>query len=357
LISVVVPCYNQPEVIHESITSVSEQIFPNWEVIVVDDHSPDECMGVARRWLSAIGAPSDRIRVLQTPEHLGLAKARNFGIEHARGPWICALDANDTIKQEYFLRAVEALSQDPMLQIVTSGQELVGDSDSQRELREFSIRVAQTSGPLPVMSLYLRSLWVQVGGYSSALPWGNEDYDFWLKLAELGVRAHILPHKLVQQSMVRDGVEFVDEDRAMLRIRHPHLYTEVELLVAASEVMGMSNETRWRLQSMEIDKVLLEEERLYISFWLALSDLRRRTLVSAALRLRASMQLTALGWLPRLFFLVTMCEMKGPEATASSMGHFASQYPDVNHTSTFQLYDANCRRAMYLPKAPPRHDL
>jgi len=364
LISVVMPCYNQAKFIQESITSVTEQIFPSWEVIVVDDHSPDDCMGVTKRWLSSRGAMNDtsRIRVLQTPENRGLAEARNYGIEHARGHWICALDADDTIKKEYFLSAVEAMSQDPMLHIITSSQEFFGESNWQWEIREFSIRVAQNSGPLPVMSLYLRSLWEQVGGYSSALPWGNEDYDFWLKLAELGVRAHILPHKLVryrykQQSMMRDSVKFVGEERAMLHTRHPHLYAEVELLVAASKVMDMCDETRNRLQSMEINKALLEEETLYISFWLALSDLRRRALVSAALRLRASMQLTALGWLPRLFFLVTMCEMKGPEATASSMSHFASQYPDVNRTSNFQLYDANCRRAMYLPKGPPRHDL
>jgi GT2 family glycosyltransferase len=107
------------------------------------------------------------------------------------------------------------MSTKPDLQLIYSDQQFFGESQWLRSVPNFSSS-ATKSGPLPVMSLYLRSLFEDVGGYSSSLPWGNEDYDFWLKLVEHGVRhqklegAHVF-YRYKSSSMMRDSMDFTQD--------------------------------------------------------------------------------------------------------------------------------------------------
>ncbi len=86
--SVVIPLYNKEAHISETIESLLNQSFSDFEVLVVDDGSTDNSLEVAKKY------ESDRIRVL-TKQNGGTASARNLGINKARGTHICFLDADD----------------------------------------------------------------------------------------------------------------------------------------------------------------------------------------------------------------------------------------------------------------------
>ncbi len=88
-VSVVMPAYNGATLIGETLASLQGQTFADFEVIVVDDHSTDDTLAVARAW------PDPRVRVIQTPENGGPVKARNLGVAHARGRYIAGLDHDD----------------------------------------------------------------------------------------------------------------------------------------------------------------------------------------------------------------------------------------------------------------------
>lgn len=104
-LSVVMPVYRAQEYLEESIRSVLSQTFGNLELILVDDCSPDGsgtvCDDAARR--------DERVRVLHLPENRGAGRARNAGIEAARGQYLAFMDADDTMDPDIYEKAYQAL--------------------------------------------------------------------------------------------------------------------------------------------------------------------------------------------------------------------------------------------------------
>ena len=91
VISVVIPLYNKEPIIERTINSVlSQSSFNDFEVIVVDDGSTDGSAAVVERF------NDERIRLI-CQKNGGPSKARNTGVEHARGEWIIFLDADDEL--------------------------------------------------------------------------------------------------------------------------------------------------------------------------------------------------------------------------------------------------------------------
>lgn len=90
LVSVVMPSYNTAKYIGESIESVINQTYPNWELIIVDDCSTDNTDSVVQGYLS-----DSRIRFLKNEKNSGAAISRNYALREAKGKWIAFLDSDD----------------------------------------------------------------------------------------------------------------------------------------------------------------------------------------------------------------------------------------------------------------------
>lgn len=88
-VSVVVPVYNVERFVGAAIRSVLAQGLTDFELIVVDDRSPDASLEICR------GFDDPRIRIVSHAENRGLAGARNSGIRVARAPYIALLDSDD----------------------------------------------------------------------------------------------------------------------------------------------------------------------------------------------------------------------------------------------------------------------
>ncbi|GAA0839865.1 hypothetical protein GCM10009113_04020 [Marinobacter szutsaonensis] len=88
LISVIMPCYNYGRFLHDSITSVINQSYKNWELIIVDDGSEDDSLEIAKSFTDS------RIKVFTQPNK-GVSAARNLGLQHAEGEFIAFIDADD----------------------------------------------------------------------------------------------------------------------------------------------------------------------------------------------------------------------------------------------------------------------
>src|SRR5215207_11289555 len=88
LVSVVIPCYNQAHFLGEAIESVLSQSYPNFEIIVVDDGSPDDTAEVAARY--------PEVRYVRQ-DNQGVSVARNSGLARSGGAYIVFLDADDRL--------------------------------------------------------------------------------------------------------------------------------------------------------------------------------------------------------------------------------------------------------------------
>lgn len=100
VVSAILPAYNARKIIARAVDSVLAQTYPHVELIVVDDASTD---GTADA-VEALFAREARLRVVRAPRNGGPARARNIGIEHARGAWVALVDADDAWKPERLAR-------------------------------------------------------------------------------------------------------------------------------------------------------------------------------------------------------------------------------------------------------------
>ncbi|WP_369726014.1 glycosyltransferase family 2 protein [Bradyrhizobium sp. LLZ17] len=104
LVSIVIPAYNAERFIARTLASAQAQTYEKLEIIVIDDGSTDNTRSV----VEAIAATDKRLELISTPNR-GVARARNLGIENARGPYVAFLDADDLWHPTKIARQVEAL--------------------------------------------------------------------------------------------------------------------------------------------------------------------------------------------------------------------------------------------------------
>ena len=96
LVSIITPLYNGKNYIEETMTSVVNQTYENWEMIIVDDCSSDGSAEVVEKYIH--DHQEQRIRLLHNRENLGVANTRNAGMKEAKGQYICFLDSDDLWK-------------------------------------------------------------------------------------------------------------------------------------------------------------------------------------------------------------------------------------------------------------------
>lgn len=99
LISVIVPVYKVEKYLANCIESVQRQSYFHWELILVDDGSPDRCPQICDEYASH----DDRIRVVHKVNE-GASKARNLGVSIAKGSYVLFIDADDYISNKLFER-------------------------------------------------------------------------------------------------------------------------------------------------------------------------------------------------------------------------------------------------------------
>lgn len=89
MVSIIMPSYNTSEYIADSIKSVINQTYVNWELIIVDDCSVDDTDNVIKQF------DDMRIKYLKNKKNSGAAVSRNRALKEARGKWIAFLDSDD----------------------------------------------------------------------------------------------------------------------------------------------------------------------------------------------------------------------------------------------------------------------
>ena len=95
-ISIIVPVYQVEKYLNECIDSILAQTFTDFELILVDDGSPDSCPALC----DAAAAKDSRIRVIHKPNG-GVSSARNAGLDIARGNWLSFIDSDDSVEKTF----------------------------------------------------------------------------------------------------------------------------------------------------------------------------------------------------------------------------------------------------------------
>src|SRR3546814_6456170 len=101
IVSVIMAAYNGAALLPETLASLQAQTFGDFELIVVDDRSPDDTLALLHGW------SDHRIHVIAAAENQGPVKARNRAFAQARGRYIAAPDQDDICLPDRFARRSE----------------------------------------------------------------------------------------------------------------------------------------------------------------------------------------------------------------------------------------------------------
>ena len=122
LVSVIMPAHNAAAFIAESIRSVQQQTYPEWELLVIDDASGDG----TSRIVEQLKAEDSRIKLHILPTNQGAGFARNIGIKAASGNFISFLDADDLWKPHKLEKQLSVMEQENV-QVCFSSYELMDE--------------------------------------------------------------------------------------------------------------------------------------------------------------------------------------------------------------------------------------
>ena len=201
-VSVVMPVFNGERFIAEAVESVLASQYGDFELLVlVDGGTTDGSAAEAAR----AAAGDTRVRIIDHP-HVTPAVARNIGLAEARGEFVANLDCDDAMFPDRLGRQVAWLDAHPEYAAVGS-RALIVDAAGRPTgigVRAFT-HEAIDSGHLAgrggtIMNptaTYRRSAAEKIGGYSADVLTTGEDFDFWLRLAEVGKLAN-LPDVLIR---------------------------------------------------------------------------------------------------------------------------------------------------------------
>lgn len=191
-VSVLVTTFNHAHYVEEALESLRRQTSRDFEVIITDDASTDDCAGVIASWLARTGFAAQFIR---NPVNRGICANRNAALARASGRFVCSLSGDDSYVPERIERQLGCFLSQPDDVCAVYSDALVVDADGvstgrsaldvqldgvtpQGEL--FERLLSRNFLPAPAV-MVRRSAISAVGGYDESLFY--EDWDMWLRLS------------------------------------------------------------------------------------------------------------------------------------------------------------------------------
>ena len=184
-LSVIIASYNHEDYIAETLRSIEEQTFQDFELILIDDGSSDRTVEVAR-------SVSSRARIF-TQENGGVVAARNRGVSMAQGQYLCFVDSDDTIRPTRFEKQVSLLDRNPALGLVYADAWII-DSDGHRVGRFSDVYPVVPGDTAEMLALHycftpMITVMVRADVFRSTGPFTRpgpiSDYMKWIEIAHL----------------------------------------------------------------------------------------------------------------------------------------------------------------------------
>lgn len=192
LVSIVIPTYNHAKFISKALKSVIDQTYKNWEAIIIDNESVDETYKLVN------GFNDPRIKYFKISNDGVIAKSRNLGIKEAKGDWIAFLDSDDWWTKDKLEVCFSKIGKNTDL--IYHAHEYVNQSKS--FLKKKIIRGRQLKKPIlndlligtitkgtqiSNSSVIVRkNILIKIGGLNENKTLvGSDDYDTWLRIAQI----------------------------------------------------------------------------------------------------------------------------------------------------------------------------
>lgn len=206
LVSIIIPCYNQASFLPEAIESILNQTYPNYEIVVIDDGSPDNVEEVAKQYT--------QVKLIKQ-KNQGAAIARNKGITESKGSYLIFLDADDKLLPNAVEVGVQYLTDNTDCSFVSGRVKLIDQNGSFIKIpKQLKIEKDHFKSLLeanyiwtPGVVMYRRAIFDQYEGFSPNAG-GSADYELNVRIARLlKIASHgeiVLEYRVHQSNMSKN---------------------------------------------------------------------------------------------------------------------------------------------------------
>lgn len=210
--------YNGERWLRESINSILEQTFTDFEFIIVNDGSLDSSVDIIKQF----SVKDSRIRFIDKP-NTGLADSLNVGINNANGKWIARIDADDICEPQRLQLQYSFAESNNEIVLLGSGHFSIDEFGSKTNRYVYPIthnnlvkKLISFRGFFPHSSAFIRrDVLLEIGCYRVRI-YRSQDYDLWLRLSEIGKIA-CLSEPLVQIRCHMNQISNIDSgDRQII---------------------------------------------------------------------------------------------------------------------------------------------
>ena len=205
LVSVIIPYFNQPKFLEDTVQSVQKSNYPNIEIIVVNDGSTTKRAKETFESLTSV--------VKLEKDNGGLSSARNAGIAIAKGEFVLPLDSDDLLRPDYLAKGVEALRNNPELGYVSCHAQNFG------EITNAYIPVGYVPELMPYsnthgkcVNLYRKEVFKSCDGYDEVMT-SYEDWELLLTLNDRGINGDVLPDEMFEYRRHFDSMVYNTANR------------------------------------------------------------------------------------------------------------------------------------------------
>jgi glycosyltransferase involved in cell wall biosynthesis len=254
-VSVIIPCFNAHHFLKEAIESIQQQTYKDMEVLVVNDGSTDTDT------LAALGQLPNEIIILHK-QNGGLASARNFGIAHSQGNVIVTLDSDDKFHKTFVAKAVRVFKNDPAIGVVSSYVQEFGSSHNTWRAGATDDFSFFTENRIVACCAFRKECWTMAGGYDEVMRSGAEDWEFWIRVTQLGWKVHVIPEKLffyrkTQNSMLAEETrpKMAQILNYMISKHHDWFIASLKKGILEKQLINKKNLTFRRIIGLFIEKL------------------------------------------------------------------------------------------------------
>jgi glycosyltransferase involved in cell wall biosynthesis len=246
-VSVIIPFY-RARYLSAAIESVRAQTFTDYEIIVVDDGSPDRADVEA--YLLGEGA---RVRYLRQ-ENRGPAAARNTALRAACGRFVAFLDSDDTWEPTYLQEQLAAFTQDHGLDVIYCNALMIGQSEADRRMLMESTPSREPATCTSLLreeyTVFLsgvvarRDLIMEAGLFDEQFVHG-EDFDLWVRMLKRGARMGFQPRVLLNRRLHAESLSsdsLTHSEKALLVVEKFQARTDLTEAERAA--------VEWRIRSL-----------------------------------------------------------------------------------------------------------
>lgn len=197
--SVILNTYNAKKTIKNTVSSILNQSFQNFELIVVDDNSTDETVELLKKYLIDCKV---KLKLITLKVNSGIAHSRNIGVNMANGKYVSFIDDDDLWMKDKLQKQFDFLNQNDFsvdwvfsnYSVINSSYKRIGSRKRKGGFYDWH-SIIRDGNPVGMLTVVVKRQIIKENKFRNL---NHEDYDLWIRLSKKGIAGYLMEDELAE---------------------------------------------------------------------------------------------------------------------------------------------------------------